>query len=51
MSETVKQKTQWKGVVMLMLTALIWGSSFVAQSVGMESVEAAQRLPSKYEFR
>ena len=33
-------KTQWKGVVMLMLTALIWGSSFVAQSVGMESVEA-----------
>ena len=36
----VKQKTQWKGVVMLMLTALIWGSSFVAQSVGMESVEA-----------
>ena len=40
MSETVKQKTQWKGVVMLMLTALIWGSSFVAQSVGMESVGA-----------
>ena len=40
MSETTKQKTQWKGVVMLMLTALIWGSSFVAQSVGMESVEA-----------
>ncbi len=38
MSEMVKQKTQWKGVVMLMLTALIWGSSFVAQSVGMESV-------------
>ncbi len=35
-----KQKTQWKGVVMLMLTALIWGSSFVAQSVGMESVGA-----------
>ena len=40
MSEMVKQKTQWKGVVMLMLTALIWGSSFVAQSVGMESVGA-----------
>lgn len=35
-----KAKTQWFGVVMLMLTALIWGSSFVAQSVGMESVEA-----------
>ena len=40
MNGMVKQKTQWKGVVMLMLTALIWGSSFVAQSVGMESVEA-----------
>ncbi len=35
----LKQKTQWKGVIMLLLTALIWGSSFVAQSVGMESVE------------
>lgn len=35
-----KKKTQWKGVVMLLLTALIWGSSFVAQSVGMEKVEA-----------
>ena len=33
-------KTQFKGVIMLLLTALIWGSSFVAQSVGMESVEA-----------
>ncbi len=40
MSEMVKQKTQWKGVVMLMLTALIWGTSFVAQSVGMDSVGA-----------
>ncbi len=37
--ETIK-RTQWKGVVMLLLTALIWGSSFVAQSVGMETVEA-----------
>lgn len=36
---TVK-KTQFKGVIMLLLTALIWGSSFVAQSVGMEKVEA-----------
>lgn len=34
------KKTQWKGVVMLLITALIWGSAFVAQSVGMESVEA-----------
>lgn len=33
-------KTQFKGVFMLLLTAFIWGSSFVAQSVGMESVEA-----------
>ncbi len=34
------QKTQFKGVFMLFLTAFIWGSSFVAQSVGMENVEA-----------
>ena len=34
------QKTQLKGVLMLLLTAFIWGTSFVAQSVGMESVEA-----------
>lgn len=33
------QKTQMKGVLMLLLTAFIWGSSFVAQSVGMENVE------------
>lgn len=33
------QKTQFKGVFLLLLTAFIWGSSFVAQSVGMESVE------------
>lgn len=34
------QKTQFKGVFMLLLTAFIWGTSFVAQSVGIESVEA-----------
>lgn len=34
------QKTQFKGVIMLLLTAFIWGSSFVAQSVGMDSVDA-----------
>lgn len=34
------KKTQFKGVFMLLLTAFIWGTSFVAQSVGMESVEA-----------
>lgn len=34
------KKTQLKGVLMLLLTAFIWGSSFVAQSVGMENVQA-----------
>lgn len=32
-------KTSLKGVVILLLTALIWGISFVSQSVGAESVE------------
>ena len=32
--------TRPRGVVMLLLTALIWGGAFVAQSVGMESVGA-----------
>ncbi|MBE7056182.1 MAG: DMT family transporter [Ruminococcaceae bacterium] len=36
----VTNKTQFKGVIMLLLTAFVWGSSFVAQSVGMESIEA-----------
>ncbi len=34
------KKTQFKGIFMLFITAFIWGSSFVAQSLGMESVEA-----------
>lgn len=34
----MKQKTQLKGVLLLLLTAFIWGLSFVAQSVGMESI-------------
>lgn len=34
------QKTQFKGVLMLLLTAFVWGASFVAQSVGMNSVDA-----------
>lgn len=34
------QKTQFKGVFMLLLTAFIWGSSFVAQGIGMEEAEA-----------
>lgn len=33
-------KTSAKGVIMLLLTAFIWGSSFVAQSKGMELIEA-----------
>ena len=33
------QKTQLKGVLILLLTAIIWGSSFVSQSVGAEAVE------------
>jgi len=34
------QKTQLRGVIILLATAFIWGSSFVAQSVGMEQVQA-----------
>jgi drug/metabolite transporter (DMT)-like permease len=34
------KKTKIKGAVFLLLTAFIWGVAFVAQSVGMESVEA-----------
>lgn len=34
------QKNQLKGIFMLFLTAFIWGSSFVSQSIGMETVEA-----------
>ena len=36
----MQQKTQLKGVLILLLTAIIWGTSFVAQSVGMEDVDA-----------
>ena len=36
----MKQKTQFKGVIMLLLTAFIWGSAFVAQDIGMENVES-----------
>ena len=34
------RKTTPKGIILLTLTALIWGSSFVAQSVGMQSIQA-----------
>lgn len=33
-------KTQTKGVIMLLATALIWGTSFVSQSIGSNSVAA-----------
>lgn len=34
----MKPKTQLKGVILLILTAFIWGLSFVAQSVGIEYI-------------
>lgn len=39
MTQSGTKKTQLKGVLMLLLTAAIWGSAFVAQSVGMQDVE------------
>ncbi len=32
--------TSLKGVLILLITAFIWGTSFVAQSIGMEKIEA-----------
>ena len=34
------QKTQFKGVFLLLITAFIWGVAFVAQSEGMEHIDA-----------
>jgi drug/metabolite transporter (DMT)-like permease len=34
------RRTRPQGIVLLLITAIIWGSSFVAQSIGMESVDA-----------
>ena len=34
------KQTSLKGVLILFLTAIIWGTSFVAQSIGMEKIEA-----------
>lgn len=34
------RRTRPQGIILLLLTAIIWGSSFVAQSIGMESVDA-----------
>ena len=33
-------KTQFKGILILLLTAIIWGSSFVAQDLGIDNVQA-----------
>ena len=34
------RKTKPQGVILLLITAIIWGSSFVAQSIGMQSIDA-----------
>ena len=34
------KQTSLKGVLILFITAIIWGTSFVAQSIGMEKIEA-----------
>ena len=34
------RRTTPKGIVLLLITAIIWGSSFVAQSIGMQSIDA-----------
>ena len=39
-SNTFKNRTQTKGVIMLLATAFIWGTSFVSQSLGSNVVQA-----------
>ena len=34
------KKSQFKGILCLSIAAFVWGSSFVAQSIGMEKIEA-----------
>ena len=34
------RKTKLSGIICLLITAVIWGSSFVAQSIGMQSIDA-----------
>ena len=34
------RKTTPKGIILLLITAVIWGSSFVSQSIGIKSVDA-----------
>lgn len=36
----MKTKTSFKGIFLLLLTSLIWGTSFVAQSDGAEKIDA-----------
>ncbi|MDO5403120.1 MAG: DMT family transporter, partial [Eubacteriales bacterium] len=38
--DVMQGKTQARGVILLLITAFIWGTAFVSQSVGMEKVEA-----------
>ena len=40
MAELTHKKTELKGVLILIITAFIWGTAFVAQSEGMEDIEA-----------
>lgn len=34
------RKTKPKGIIFLVITAMVWGTSFIAQSIGMENVDA-----------
>ena len=34
------RRTKLSGIICLLITAIIWGSSFVAQSIGMQSIDA-----------
>ena len=34
------RRTRPAGIILLLITAIIWGSSFVAQSIGMRSIDA-----------
>ena len=34
------RRTRPAGIILLLITAIIWGSSFVAQSIGMKSIDA-----------
>ena len=36
--EKIMKKASWKSPLLLLLTAIIWGTAFVAQSVGMDHV-------------